>query len=98
MTSGLLQNVLGFIFFALGGWVLLFPSQVEALVLNPDYAIGTQTSQVLFGCFGAQAVLCGIVILASRFTARTFLILGLVGSIPFLLNGCFWTLRATSGS
>lgn len=85
MSSKHLQILLGLIFLLLGGWVLLFPGQVEALALNPDSVIGTQTSQLLFGCFGAQAVLCGTVVLASRFTARTFLIVGLVGSLPFFV-------------
>jgi hypothetical protein len=63
----------------------MFPGQVESLALNPDYVIGTQTSRVLFACFGAQAVLCGTVIVFSRFTARTFLVFGLIGSLPFFL-------------
>lgn len=33
--------------------------------------------------FGAQACLCGIVIALSRFRPITFLVFGLVGSIPF---------------
>lgn len=80
-----IQVLLGLIFLLLGGWVLLFPGQVEALALNPNHVIGTQTSRVLFGCFGAQAVLCGTVIVSSHFTARTFLVFGLVGSLPFFL-------------
>lgn len=85
MTSRHIQSLLGLIFLILGGWVLLLPGQVEALVLTPEYAIGTLTSRVLLACFGAQAVLCGTVILASHFTARTFLIFGLVGSLPFFV-------------
>lgn len=83
MSPKLIQTLLGLIFLLLGGWVLVLPGQVEALVLNPDYAIGSQTSRVLFGCFGAQAVLCGTVILASEFRSKTFLIFGLIGSVPF---------------
>jgi hypothetical protein len=85
VSARLIQTLLGLIFLVLGGWVLLLPGQVEALVLNPEYAIGSQTSRVLFGCFGAQAVLCGTVIVASDFKARTFLIFGLLGSIPFFV-------------
>ena len=90
MSANRIQTLLGLIFLALGGWVLLFPGQVEALALNPDYAIGTQTSRVLFGCFGAQAVLCGTAIVFSRFTARTFLVFGLVGSLPFFLFNYYY--------
>lgn len=39
----------------------------------------------LIGCFGAQAVLCATVILTTTFTARTFLLFGLIGSIPFFV-------------
>lgn len=41
------------------------------------------TSRLLLACFGAQAVLCGVVILTSRFTPAIFLAFGLCGSIPF---------------
>jgi hypothetical protein len=90
MSSRHIQVLLGLIFLALGGWVLLFPAQVEVLAFNPDYFIGTQASGVLLGCFGAQAVLCGLAIVSSRFSARTFLVFGLAGSLPFfvLLRVC----------
>jgi hypothetical protein len=58
---------------------------VELLVLRPDYYIGNDSSHLILACFGAQAVLCGVVILSSRFTANTFLIFGLIGSIPFMI-------------
>ena len=84
-TARRIQTLLGLIFLGLGGWVLLFASQVEALVLAPDHVMGTTASAVLLGCFGAQAVLCGTVILSAEFTARTFLVFGLVGSLPFFV-------------
>lgn len=84
-TARSLQMVLGAIFVTLGSWVLLFPGIVEQLALNPDYVIGSITSRVLIGCFGAQAILCGVVILSARFTARTFLIFGVIGSVPFFV-------------
>lgn len=86
MKSRHLRTLLGLVFLVLGGWVLLFPGPVETLVLTPDHVIGALTSRVLLACFGAQAVLCGTVILASHFTARTFLIFGLVGSLPFFVG------------
>lgn len=80
-----LKTALASIFLALGACVLVFPSQVEQLVLNPTYVVGTLSSAVAFACFGAQAVLTGTVILTARFTARTFLVFGLVGSVPFFV-------------
>lgn len=85
MTAKHLQIALGCIFLVFGGWVMLFAAQVEQLILTPAYFIGTTSSSVILGCFGAQAVLCGTIILSSRFTKQTFLIFGLVGSLPFFV-------------
>ena len=78
-----LQNSLAFIFISLGAWCLLLPNRVEFLVFKPEFYIGNDTSALLVGCFGAQAILTGILALTSRFTAKTFLYFGLIGSIPF---------------
>lgn len=78
-----IQYFLGAIFLILGSWALFFPGHVERLVLSPDYYIGSVSSSVLVGCFGAQAVLCSVLIFFSTFTSRTFIVFGLVGSIPF---------------
>ena len=80
-----IQLLLGLIFLFLGMWALLFAGHVEALVLAPDHFIGTTASAVLIGCFGAQAILCATLIFTTRFTAQTFLIFGLIGSIPFFI-------------
>lgn len=79
------QRLLGSIFLLLGLWALLFARQVEAFALAPEHFIGTTASAVLIGCFGAQAVLCATLIFTTRFTARTFLVFGIVGSIPFFV-------------
>ena len=83
MSATSLQRALGSIFLILGLWVLLFPSHAEQTALSPEHYIGTYTSAVLVGCFGAQAVLCSILLFTAVFTSRTFLIFGLVGSVPF---------------
>ena len=83
MTSKHIQLALAAIFLGLGGWCLIAPHSVERLVLRPEYQHLSATSALLLGCFGAQAVLGGIVIALSQFTPRTFLIFGLVGSLPF---------------
>ncbi|MAP96504.1 MAG: hypothetical protein CMK07_16285 [Ponticaulis sp.] len=83
MRSKHIQLVLAAIFIGLGGWCLVAPHSVERLVLRPEYQHLSATSALLLGCFGAQAVLGGIVIALSQFTPRTFLIFGLVGSLPF---------------
>ncbi|MEO1198178.1 MAG: hypothetical protein AAFX39_02920 [Pseudomonadota bacterium] len=40
---------------------------------------------IIMGCCGAQAVLGGTVMLLSRFTPQTFLVLGILGSVPFFV-------------
>lgn len=78
-----IQRLLAFVFLGLGGWALFFPSQVLSLGVRPEYNDGAAITAVVMGCFGAQAVLCGAIIAFSRFTAQTFLIFGVLGSLPF---------------
>lgn len=78
-----IQRLLALIFIGLGGWCLLFPVVVESVVMRPAYYLGNATSALFLACFGAQAILVGIVIYTSRFLPSTFLIFGLVASIPF---------------
>jgi hypothetical protein len=77
------QKALALIFLVLGGWCLFFPAAVEALVIRPQYYVGNATSALFVACFGAQAMLCGTVIYTSRFLPRTFLVFGLLASVPF---------------
>lgn len=90
LTPRRAQTLLASVFLVLGGWCLITPHTVESLVLRPDYQHLSVSSAVLFGCFGAQAVLCGIVILFSRFTPRTFLVFGLFASVPFFLFNAYF--------
>jgi hypothetical protein len=89
-----IQRLLALIFIGLGGWCLLFPAVVEAIVLLPAYYVGNSTSELFVACFGAQAILVGTVILTSRFLPSTFLIFGLIGSVPFFgFNYYFYFVR-----
>ena len=83
MTSRKLQVCLAFIFLLLGGWCLLFPSSVIAITFLPEFANSDLQARFLMGCFGAQAVLTGTIVLTARFTPTTFLVFGLIGSVPF---------------
>lgn len=85
MKSQHIQFGLAAIFLGLGGWCLVAPRMVERLVVMPEYQHLSATSALLIGCFGAQAILAGLVIALSRFTPMTFLVIGLVGSVPFFL-------------
>ncbi|MEQ8823757.1 MAG: hypothetical protein RIC14_05230 [Filomicrobium sp.] len=80
-----IQRLLAFVFLGLGGWALCFPSQVLSIGIRPEFNTGAAVTTVLMSCFGAQAVLCGLVMALSRFTAQTFLVFGIVGSLPFFV-------------
>ena len=91
MNADHLQKCLALVFLALGGWCLLFPGTVERLTLRPEYVVGDATSALFVGCFGAQAVLCGTLVWFARFTPRTWLVFGVVASVPFFFfNAWFY--------
>lgn len=85
MTSRNVQMLLALIFIGLGGWCLLMPRMVESLAFRPEYLHLSTTSMVLIGCFGAQAVLVGVVIATTQFRPSTFLVFGIAGSLPFFV-------------
>lgn len=94
MTALSIQRGLAFIFFSLGGWCLIDPVTVESLVLRPEFYIGTSASALLLGCFGAQAVLVSVVMWTSVFRPNTFLIFGLIGSLPFFAFNYYFYFEA----
>ncbi len=83
MSAKHIQYFLASIFLGLGGWCLVSPLMVEALVFRPEYRDTSALTPILIGCFGAQAMLTGAVIALAEFRPRTFLIFGLIGSLPF---------------
>ena len=85
MTSGAIQKCLAAIFLLLGGWCLTMPALVESLVFRPEFQHGTATTKILLGCFGAQAMLAGLLIYTTRFEPRSFLIFGVFASVPFFI-------------
>lgn len=85
MTPRVLQICLSSIFLVLGSWCLFFPGVVIELTFRPEFAVASDQSRFIMGCFGAQAVLTGTIILVARFTPMTFLVFGLFGSIPFFV-------------
>lgn len=85
VTSRLLQNVLAAVFVGLGGWCVLAPSSVEGLALQARYQHQDVTTHVLIGCFGAQAVLVGLVLHLAELSAEALLTFGLAASLPFFV-------------
>lgn len=78
------QRLLALPFLVLGAWCIAAPQMVERLGITPQYQHLSTTSALLFGCFGAQAVLGGLFIAFSRWTRSTFAIYG-AALLPF-----FW--------
>lgn len=82
------------VFLGLGGWCMLDPQTVEAMALREEYLHLSATSALFLQCFGAQAVLVGALTLLSRFTAQTFLVFGLLASVPFFIFN-YWFVFVT---
>lgn len=89
-----LQKGLAFIFFSLGGWCLIDPMTIEKLVIRPEFYVGNSTTALFIGCFGAQAVLGSVVMWSSLFRPSTFLIFGIVGSVPFFVFNYYFYFEA----
>ena len=83
MTPRRIQTLLALVFLGLGGWALIFPAQVLSLGIRPEVFTGDRVTTIIMGCFGAQAVLGGTIMLLSRFTPITFVVFGIIGSLPF---------------
>jgi len=72
---------------------------VVRIAFRPELATVTEQARFLMGCFGAQAVLCGTILATARFTPMTFLVFGLVGSVPFFVfNVWFWLIEPVLNS
>ena len=76
------QLLIAAVFLGLGGWCLVAPMSVVELTVRSEYQNRLPLTAVTLGAFGAQAMLVGLVSATTRFTARTFLALGLA-MLPF---------------
>lgn len=85
MAPILIQRLLAIVFLGLGGWALFFPAQVLSIGIRPELQTGDTVTTVIMGCFGAQAVLGGTIMFLARFTPMTFLVFGIIGSVPFFV-------------
>jgi hypothetical protein len=68
----------------------LAPRSVIDLTLLPEYRPGTPILPFAIGCFGAQAILSGLLAAFSRFTRTTFLAYG-IALLPFFLFNWWFT-------
>ncbi|KAI8473347.1 MAG: hypothetical protein J3K34DRAFT_466584 [Monoraphidium minutum] len=64
------HHALAAVFFGLGGWALLAPSNVlNTVLLRPEV---TDTTVLLVACVGAQAALTGTLLLTARMTPAAY--------------------------
>lgn len=82
MTARTCQFMIAAIFLLLGGWALFAPANVIELAINEAYRDSTFLSRFTMACFGAQAVLFGLITLAVRWDQRAFLVFAVL-LLPF---------------
>lgn len=92
-TALLAQRLLALPFGVLGAWCLAAPGMVESLTVRPEHQHNSETTAILIGCFGAQALLNALFILSSKFTRRTFFAYGVALSPFFAFNYYFIFVR-----
>lgn len=76
------QILIAAVFLALGGWALFAPASVIELAVTPAYRDTGFLARFTMACFGAQAVLFGLMALVLRWSARGFLVFALL-LLPF---------------
>ena len=84
MTARLAQYYIAILFLGLGGWALVAPASVIELALTEAYREASFIMRFTMACFGAQAVMFGIMALVTRWNAFAFAVFAVV-LIPF-----FW--------
>ena len=82
MTPRIAQYLIAAVFLTLGGWALLAPGQVIEVAITEPYRENTFLTHFIMACFGAQAVLFGIMALVLRWNALGFAVFA-VALLPF---------------
>ncbi|QFT77295.1 hypothetical protein [Erythrobacter sp. THAF29] len=82
MSARICQYYIAVVFLGLGGWALFFPGHVIDLGFTEAYRENTYTTRFIMACFGAQAVMFGIMALVVEWKARAFAVFAVV-LIPF---------------
>lgn len=82
MSARTAQFLIAAVFLALGGWALFAPASVIDLAITEPYRDSDYLTRFAMACFGAQAVLFGVMALVTRWCARSFAIFAAV-LLPF---------------
>ena len=89
MTARLCQFAIAAVFLVLGGWALVAPGSVIALALTEPYRDTGFILRFAIACFGAQAVMFGIMALVVRWSSRAFATFAVVLLPFFVFNWYF---------
>ena len=84
MIARICQFTIALVLLGLGGWALVAPAQVIALALTEPYRDTGFIMRFAIACFGAQAVMFGIMALVTEWNARAFAAFAVV-LIPFFV-------------
>lgn len=82
MSARTSQFLIAAVFLTLGGWALLAPASVINLAVTEAYRDSTFLTRFSMACFGAQAVLFGLMTLVTRWSARSFAVFAVL-LLPF---------------
>lgn len=76
------QRLIAAVFLALGGWALFAPASAIDLAITEPFRSDSFFARFAVACFGAQAVLFGLMALVTRWSARAFLVFAVL-LLPF---------------
>jgi hypothetical protein len=82
MSARTAQFLIAAVFLILGGWALFAPASVIALAVTDAYQDNTFLTRLTMACFGAQAVLFGLMTLVVQWNARSFAVFAVL-LLPF---------------
>ena len=82
MSARTAQFLIAAVFLMLGGWALFAPASVIALAVTEAYQDNTFLTRLTMACFGAQAVLFGLMTLVVQWSARSFAVFAVL-LLPF---------------
>jgi hypothetical protein len=84
MSARTAQFLIAAVFLILGGWCLFAPSNVIDLAFTDAYRDSSFINRFTIACFGAQAVLFGLMALVTRWSARSFAVFAVL-LLPFFV-------------
>ncbi|MBA4768514.1 MAG: hypothetical protein H2049_12905 [Porphyrobacter sp.] len=82
MSARTAQFLIAAVFLVLGGWSLFAPASVIELAITESFRDSAYITRFTMACFGAQAVLFGLMALVTRWDARSFAIFAVL-LLPF---------------